>query len=289
MADPSITLVTHRALPLGAPDDRLLADAITSRRIAVRFAVWNDPGIDWTVTPMALVRSAWDYHHAPQSWAAWIETTHRLTTLVNAPSLLHWSSDKRYLVELQRRGVPCVPTVVIESGENELLRAITKKQGWDEIVVKPVFGASSQGVSRFGPDAIDLYGQAHLTALLKRGAAVVQPYLRGVETARERSLVFIAGEFTHAFTKRAFSGIAVDAADIRLYDASDTERQVGLEAIAALSEQPVYARVDLVPTDTGPKLMELELVEPDLGLRLSACALQSLVTACQTIVDRVRS
>jgi hypothetical protein len=31
----------------------------------------------------------------------------------------------------------------------------------------------------------------------------------------------------------------------------------------------VYARVDLVHTDRGPTLMELELIEPDLFFRLA--------------------
>ncbi len=36
----------------------------------------------------------------------------------------------------------------------------------------------------------------------------------------------------------------------------------------AAPEQSTYARVDLVPSASGPLRMELELMEPDLGLRL---------------------
>ena len=284
MPSPVITLATHRTLSKGAPDDRLLAEALARRGIAARFGVWNDPYVDWAATPVTLVRSTWDYYQIPEHWTAWIERVRIGTCLVNSPSLLHWSSNKRYLTELERHGVPCVATVVVESTESESLKTIARRQAWGDVVVKPAVAASAYGARRFGPETIDTAGEVHLAALLKRGPAIVQPYIRAVETERERSLVFIAGEFTHSFTKPAFSVTADGATDIHLVDASKREHVVALSALAVLPEKPLYARVDLVPTEAGPLLMELELVEPDLGLRLSAHGLQTLASACESIV-----
>ncbi len=75
----AVTLVTHAALAGGAPDDQLLAEALAREGLKTRFAVWNDPGVDWAASPLTVVRSAWDYHHAPQAWREWLSRAAPLT------------------------------------------------------------------------------------------------------------------------------------------------------------------------------------------------------------------
>ena len=67
-----VTLVTHAALPGGAPDDQQLAAALRHEGLAVRLAVWNDPSVQWRASPLTLVRSTWDYHREPHAWAQWL-------------------------------------------------------------------------------------------------------------------------------------------------------------------------------------------------------------------------
>ena len=273
------TIVTHRALPAGSPDDRLLALALTRHGIETRFAVWDEASIDWEAAPITIVRSTWDFYRTPEQWTAWIHRVSDITTLINAPDVLLWSSDKRYLRDLDRRGVACVPTMVVEPTAVESLAGIAKQHGWDEIVVKPTVAASAFGAKRFSKAELSDSGQAHLVALLERGAALVQPYLSAVEIEGERSLIFISGEFTHAYTKPAFSAVSDGTARITRYDPDNDEFQAAVSAIEAIPGTPLYARVDLVVTDEGPLLMELELVEPDLGLRISDFAVRKFVAA----------
>ncbi len=54
-----VMIVVHAALPGGAHDDLLLADALRRQGATVRFAMWNDIQVDWTSAPLAVVRSAW--------------------------------------------------------------------------------------------------------------------------------------------------------------------------------------------------------------------------------------
>ena len=80
-------------------------------------------------------------------------------------------------------------------------------RGWRDIVVKPAIGASAKGAERFTHPSIAAGGgpaQAHLDALLLHGHALVQPFQDAVNDARERSLVYIGGAFSHAFTKPPF-------------------------------------------------------------------------------------
>lgn len=295
-----ITLVTHGALPVGAPDDRLLAAALGEREVAVRFAVWDDPAVDWTVTPLAVIRSAWDYHHAPSRWAAWIDAVAAATVLVNPPEVLRWSSDKRYLLDLLRRGVPCIPTEVVapsESTDRGPLRAIAARRNWDHIVVKPAVGASAFGVRRFEGESPGEEAEAHLRDLLRRGPALVQPYLDPGSSRAEHSLVYLAGEFAHAFSKPAFSVDATGTTVVAPYRPSLEERELATMALDAardavavrhgrnLAVSFAYARVDLIESREGPLLMELELVEPDLALRLEARAKSRFADLLASLVD----
>ena len=111
-----VTLVTHAALPEVAPDDHLLAATLRNEDLRVRFAVWNDPSVDWRASKLAVVRSTWDYHREPQAWAQWLADAGTRTRLLNPPALLAWNTDKRYLRDLQAAGVACVPTWFVEPG-----------------------------------------------------------------------------------------------------------------------------------------------------------------------------
>lgn len=189
-----------------------------------------------------------------------------MTRLVNQPGLLQWNTDKKYLLELAASGVNCVPTEIVENDRTKLAEII-KNRGWMDFVVKPSIAASASGAKRFATEQI-AEGQFHLFGLLDAGGVIVQPYLEEVETLRERSLVFIGGKFQHAFSKPAFSSNAVGETDIKPHVPSAGEKLLGRAALSAIPFETAYARVDMVPTQDGPTLMELELIEPDLGLRL---------------------
>ncbi len=271
-----VTLVTHAALPQGAPDDRLLAAALRSEGLDVRFAVWNDQSVDWRASRLAIVRSAWDYHRQPRAWATWLREAGSCTRLLNPPDVLAWSTDKRYLRDVQAAGVACVPTWFAEHGVIPTL----PRRGIETWIVKPAIGASAHAVQRFAAEEFAGQGLDYGRALARKGAVLFQPYLRQVETLLERSLVFIAGECSHAFTKPAFSTDAAGRTAVQLYTPSATELRLARRALAAVSEPTLYARIDLVPTQDGPLLMELELIEPDLALRLQPHSAVTLARAC---------
>ena len=105
-----VTIATHAGMPEGSTDDRLLAQAIAAAGARGRLAVWNDAGVDWAASRLTVIRSTWDYHLDPAGWFAWLDAASAVTRLVNAAPILRWNSDKRYLLELERAGVPIVPT-----------------------------------------------------------------------------------------------------------------------------------------------------------------------------------
>jgi hypothetical protein len=100
-----------------------------------------------------------------------------------------------------------------------------------------------------------------------------------VNDARERSLVYIGGAFSHAFTKPPFLRGVGDGLGEERHEPSAAERLLAEHALEAAPGAVTYARVDVVPTPEGPRLMELELIEPDLCLRLAPDSVAALAGA----------
>lgn len=60
---------------------------------------WDAHDHDWACSRLSLVRSTWDYHLVRRKWEAWLNAASRSTQILNAPSLLHWNTDKCPLAE----------------------------------------------------------------------------------------------------------------------------------------------------------------------------------------------
>jgi len=268
-----VLLATCADLPDGDEDAELLLAALDEAGVSARWAVWDDPTVDWSAG-LTVLRSTWDYTHHRRRFLDWV---HGLPRVANEATLVDWSTDKAYLVDLAAAGVPTVPTEVAAPG-----RPLPGFAA--EVIVKPSVGAGSRGVGRFTPDRIG-EAQEHVERLHAAGRTVlVQPYLHGVDETGEAALVYFDGEFSHAITKGAMIPAAtahpVDGGSLFIEEnitprtASGPERTVGDAAVAYVRDRfggdPLYARVDLLPGPEGPVVVELELVEPSLFLQHAA-------------------
>ena len=261
-------------------DDELLLAALRERGFAAEPAVWDEEGLEWGRFDLCLVRSTWDYEDKHREFLEWARRVERETALWNPAETIVWNSDKRYLEELARRGVPTVPTAWVEPGSGIVLEELLAERGWDEAVVKPAVDLGARNLRRARAGAAD----GALEAVLRRGEAMVQPFLPSLEEDGELSLVFIAGELTHAVRKRPAAGdFRVQSSwggTVRREEPAEPERELATQALADLRPQPLYARVDLVRDLAGdPALIELELIEPNLSLRENPTAVDALAAA----------
>lgn len=271
-----ITLVSHAGAPAGVADDLALATAIVDAGGTVRIAAWSDPSVDWSASPVAVVRSTWDYHLRGSEWTAWLDRASAQTRLINAPELIRWNSVKTYLLELAAKGVSVIPTALYDAHAG--LDPLCRERGWTDIVVKPTVGASSHGAKRFAGDAIVRDGEVHARMLAGHNDVLVQPYQSAIEVERERSLVYIDGSFSHAFSKPGF--YAGGAANVlEEHDPPAAELALARATLAALPVQPVFARIDMLPGPKGPMLMEAELIEPLLAFQFGEAGLRRLAMA----------
>jgi hypothetical protein len=269
-----VSLVTCADVPELDADTRLLIDPLAALGISTTPAIWDDPNIDWSAFDLAVVRSPWDYLHRRWEFLAWAT---RVPRLANPADIIAWNTDKRYLQELAASGVPVVPTVWLQP-----------EQPWTsptngELVIKPAVSLASLDTGRYRMDdpgqrrlAVD-----HVRRLQQAGRTVmVQPYLAGVDTEGETSLVYVGGAFSHALRR----GPVLDGPDTGIdrrfqhdWEHDLRERQPAasqlalaervLAAVPGGPERLLYARVDLLPgPDGAPVLIELELTEPVLFL-----------------------
>ena len=292
-----VAFATSSAWPELTPDDRLAVEPCRSRGIRVSPAVWSDPAVDWTEYDAIIIRSTWDYHRRFAEFERWIGMLERTGCNVwNPCTLVRWNANKRYLAELEQRGVPIVPTVWVPSGADSAVRAVMDAQGWDDVVVKPTVSATAYGtrrVRRDDPDRDSGARDAGDVAALDVGEVLVQPLVREIGTAGEWSVVFLGGAFSHSVRKRPvagdfrvqteFGGSAVaERAPARVIAAAE-------RVVSAVTGPWLYARVDGVETAEGFLLMELEMLEPLLFLELVADAPARFADAIAAAVDSGRA
>jgi glutathione synthase/RimK-type ligase-like ATP-grasp enzyme len=267
----------------GLDDDEPVALAELDRtEVDVDIVDWDDPNVSWAKYDRVVLRSTWDYPERLPEFLAWLEAVSQVSDLCNPLPMVRWSVDKHYLAELDRAGVPVVPTTFAEPGARLELPA-------EPFVVKPAVGAGSRDAASYDPDQHEL-AFAHIDRLHKAGASVlIQPLVASVSVDGEWPLVFLGGGYSHAANKRvalprasSVEGLfAEETNTAHVADAAQIDvAQAAVDVVAERFGVPAYARVDLVRDDDGRyRVLELELVEPSLFLpQAGPDAVRRLVT-----------
>ncbi|MDL5201422.1 hypothetical protein [Streptomyces sp. ALI-76-A] len=280
-----VALVTYDPRPETSKDTDLpvLLEALRAAGAEADAVFWDDAGADWGAYDLAVIRSTWDYSWRAAEFLAWAERCAAATRLANPAGVVRWNTDKRYLGELAAAGVPVVPTRYLAPGDPADLPDDR------EYVVKPTSGAGARYAARYTPEQHEK-AVRHLARMHEEGlTAMVQPYMKGIDVRGERALQFFGGRLLHASRKRAVlaPGTAFDADKVahpglEPWSPSPAELSVAGRALAAVPEAPelLYARVDLVDGEDGnPRVMELELVEPNLFLFLHPGSVSAVVAA----------
>lgn len=271
---PRVALATCLALPDLDEEDAPLVPALARVGIEGVPLVWNDPSIDWASYDLVAVRTTWDYPNKIAAFLEWADRVAAMRPLWNPASMLRWNTDKRYLRELSERGVPIVPTRWLERGSTDDLAALSRDEGWETIVLKPVVSAGARRTRLAGPDSMK-EGQAFLTEQLTQRAMMAQPYVAEVSTTGELSLLYFNGTFSHAVRKIPgvgdFRVQTEHGGRVLSVEPTPAELAAGQRVLDALGEETLYARVDLLPTADGEqRLLELEVTEPSMFLRWDA-------------------
>ena len=270
--------------PLLTHDDRVAAQCLRTHGHTVEPIVWGrqvPSRVD-----VAIVRSPWDYQDSSESAARffeWLEEVASRVLVINPVALMRWNLDKRYLRDLETYDAPIVPTEYY-GADRPLRRAdLAALAERHPIVLKPSISAAAHDTFLIqDPGAVDRL-ESHNGSIpvdiefdAWRGdrTFLVQPFLPEIRDRGEWSVVFIDGEATHAVLKRPRVG------DWRVQDELGGSVETGQPPEAVLraaqdswvalrrahpqGADALYARIDIVETESGALTSELELFEPEL-------------------------
>jgi hypothetical protein len=255
----------------------LLRAALAAAGVDAVTAVWSDAAVDWSAFDLVLASGTWGNIHHVDEFLAWADgLAARGVPVRNSPATLRWNIDKHYLLDLERAGVPTVPTRWVEPETADAdVASVAFPEG--EVVVKPSVSGGGYRTARYEAHEHPA-ARAHVAELIASGrTAMVQPYENRVDAEGETGLIYIGGTFSHAVHKgpmiRRGAGPLEHLLDnLVITPASPTTAQLQVAGRALATAERLlgptsYARVDMVETwRAGPALLELELLDPVLSL-----------------------
>lgn len=264
-----IALATCTELPTLNAGDRSYQKALEELGLTAEPVVWDDASLDWTIYDAVVIRSTWDYVTKLGAYKNWLMHLDQLKVEVLNPShMVLWNIDKRYLLELESKGIHIVPTDIIDkSPQPSELEELSKRISADAVIIKPSVSATAYQTYKVPVTDLHLY-QDEVNEILERCCVLIQPYLKEVELKGEYSFIFFNGTFYYSLIKRPKLG------DFRVqYEHGGNENMIDTylpmyeqakKVIDALPTTPLYARIDMIEVDGQMLLMEAELIEPDL-------------------------
>jgi hypothetical protein len=270
-------------------DYDLSFDAMAARGWGVETVAWRDPEIDWNRFDAVYLCTAWDY---PQHLDEFIAVLHKIekssALMVNPLSLVQWSLRKTYLRDLESGGADIVPSLWCDDIDAEDMPGWFAAHGSDTLIIKPQVGANAHDTFVLR-QPLTADRRAELSATFQQRAFFVQRFIESIETEGEYSLFYFAGEYSHAILKTPaegdFRSQEEHGAQIKSVQPDAKLLAAGQKLLSLLAPQPVYVRADFVRDDDRFLLMELELIEPALYLRMDDAAAMRFATAFDKYFD----
>jgi glutathione synthase/RimK-type ligase-like ATP-grasp enzyme len=262
-----IVFATCEHQPLTTGDDQVLADALARRGVDVTPIPWTeiDPYsiID---APPVLLRSTWDYHRKPTLFRSWLDAfADSGRRIWNPAEIARANIDKIYLKDLDAARIAIPRTRWLDRASNASIAALMADENWDRAILKPRIAATAYGTFLIerGHELDD-----HSLGPANASGALLQEVVPEVATNGETSLVYLAGQFSHAAIKHAGAGefrVQKDfGGTVAVTNPSEALRSFADRVMTTVPADCLYARVDVVESSRGPLLMELELIEPEL-------------------------
>ena len=263
----TIIFATCEQQPLIAADDQLLADALRPLGVEVTPIPWTE--IDpYSVldAPPVLLRSTWDYHRLPTMFSTWLSALEESgRTVWNDPAVARRNIDKIYLKDFEAAGIALPNTRWLDRVDQQSVRQALDEERWSQAVLKPRIAATAYGTFLVNPDTMPPDDDL---APARASGALLQEFRPEIVDRGEVSLMYCEGAFSHAVAKNATAGdfrVQQDFGGVVTPITPSASLIAFADRVMATVPGPqLYARVDVVETERGPLLMELELIEPEL-------------------------
>jgi glutathione synthase/RimK-type ligase-like ATP-grasp enzyme len=257
-------------------DDEHLINPLAELGWQVSTVSWRQTEIPWHEFEAVIIRSTWDYWDDVPAFLDVLRRIDRESRLMNSLEIVQWNLEKTYLADLERKGIGIVPTIWPNEVKPDSFQSFSEQLACDALVIKPVIGANGDKAFRVSPDD-SRQRREMISACFSDRRALVQRFMPSILTEGEFSLFFFNGAFSHAILKTPaeseFRCQEEHGGNIQPVVPESQLLKRAQQALEALPETLLYARVDLVRNDENDFLvMELELIEPSMYLRTDPAA-----------------
>ncbi|GGK59506.1 RimK family alpha-L-glutamate ligase [Rufibacter glacialis] len=286
-----VALVTYDAITsygsLSGSEDGELLNYLTAQGLDITPQVWDDPAVDWAQFDLAIFKSPWDYFDKFPAFWAWLDRIEALgLRTLNPLATIRWNVDKHYLLEVEKAGLPIVPTALLKKGTAAHLEEFYGRFQTDKLIVKPSVSGGAKNtfiVSRAEAGPVE----QKLEELLREEDFLVQPFMPQIQEEGEWSFLFFNGTYSHCLLKSAKSGdFRVQhffGGTIHPQPAPAHLLPQAQKLVDQFAKGCLYARVDGVVVGQELQLMELELIEPFLFLHTHPQAMENYYQALKEL------
>ncbi len=246
--------------------------------------VWNLPNIDWNQFDIALIRSTWDYLDEQERF---LEVLSQIETsscrLFNPLAAVRWNIDKHYLFDLEKWGVPIIPTYLASNVETDTLhRLFAEGKPVQTVVLKPTIGLGGSHSHRIPLDELkDTI--TTLRASQPHHEYLIQPFIESIVSEGEWSFIYFNRQLSHVLLKKpAPNDYRVQGIYGGTVQSVEPLSQDLLQAEAVIAKLPfdiLYARLDFVRVGSHLSVIEIELIEPIFSFNLVPESIMRLVNA----------
>jgi len=260
----------------------------------VEWVVWQGADIDWNDFAAVYIGTPWDYPEDPAQFMSLLQMIdNSKAILVNDIRIVRWNIEKTYLRDLQQGGAAIVPTIYGEGLQRDMLAGYFAEHDCDKIIIKPVVSTNATDtflLQRIPPEDV----MAQLLAAFSGRHFMVQPFIGSIQDEGEYSLFYFGDTFSHAIRKtpkRADFRVQEEyGAGIEQVEPEDALIAAADKALSVVKPAPMYARCDFVRGADGRFLvMELELIEPSMYLRMKEGSAEAFAAAFNDHVVRLSS
>ena len=252
--------LTSEELPNLIDEELAVVTLLRQKNMTIDFVVWSNK-VDWSTYDCAVIRTTWDYYLRSEDFLHVLSSIQNSgCRLFNSLEIVKWNTDKRYLLELEQKQVPVIPTAIVQNVQQENWREYCTRWETQKLVVKPVVSAGA-----YHTYVIDVEKAPQIPVI--EVPYMVQPFLENVVEEGEWSFMFFGGKYSHAVVKRPkqndFRVQEEHGGSTKAAEGQTSDLQEAQKVIAAIPKQ-LYARVDMIRYRGKLHLIELELIEPQL-------------------------
>ncbi len=255
-------------------EDELLKFELNKLFVDVDIISWQDESVNYDKYDAVIIRSLWGYQDYIEEFMVYLNKLKKnKVNVFNSVDILKDNLNKHEQFKiLDKYEIPHIETFFLKNDELDKISKISKEH--KDLVVKPIISGSGNNTFVIS-DTIKKNNikveevKSKFIGVLNdiNNYLMVQPFVKEIDEG-EISVVLIDNKISHVVVRN--TSVFNDKGSIMVLglDTMDEKMKSIVDKCSNIKEysDALYMRVDLIKIDDTYKVMELELVEPQLFL-----------------------